>query len=139
MHYLVYVSSASKKMSEEELTLLLEKARQNNERLGITGLMIYIDGNIIQMLEGEEEKVRAVYNRILSDPRHHGVLKLLDRPLDKRNFENWSMQFKSMSDAAAASIVGYNNLKKENFLAPSNPAVHPGLKIIETFCNAIFF
>lgn len=139
MHYLVYVSSASKKMSEEELTLLLEKARQNNERLGITGLMIYIDGNIIQMLEGEEEKVRAVYNRILSDPRHHGVLKLLDRPLDKRNFENWSMQFKSMSHAAAASIVGYNNLKKENFLAPSNQAVHPGLKIIETFCNANFF
>ena len=139
MHFLVYVSSAKKKMSEEELTFILEQARQNNERLEITGIMIYIDGNIIQMLEGEEDKVRTVYNKILLDPRHSGVLKLLDGSLAKRNFENWSMGFKSMSNVTAANIVGYNNLKKENFLTPSNQAIHPALKIIATFCHTNLF
>lgn len=48
MYHLIYASSASKPFSQLELDDLLIKARQNNIRLGITGMLIYRDGNFIQ-------------------------------------------------------------------------------------------
>lgn len=135
MHYLAYVSSATNKLSEKELLSLLEKAKVNNERSGITGLLIYIDGNIIQILEGEKDNVYDIYSKISSDHRHTGILKLLEGSLSERNFKEWSMQFKSLSYAETSLITGYKNLSKENFLSYSNQVVHPALKLIASFCK----
>lgn len=43
--YHVYVSSSVNLMSREELVKLLTISRENNARLGITGLLLYKDGN----------------------------------------------------------------------------------------------
>jgi FAD-dependent sensor of blue light len=135
MYYIVYVSSATNDLSETELFVILEKARAKNEELGVTGLMIYIDGNIIQILEGEKQKVCDLYNVITADNRHSGIIKLLEGSLAKRNFEDWSMQFKSLSYGEAAKLAGYKDLNKGNFLTYSDKTAHPGLKIINTFCK----
>jgi hypothetical protein len=135
MYYIVYVSSAKSKFSEKELLSILDEARKNNAGMGITGLMVYIDGNIIQLLEGEENDVNTIYSKIALDTRHTGVLKLLSGPLAKRNFDDWSMQFKSLSYQDAEQISGYKNLDKEIFLRPSTGGVHPGLKVINAFCK----
>jgi len=67
MYHIVYVSSASSKFSEEELLSILDGARKANEALGVTGLLVYIDGNIIQLLEGEENDVKTIYAKIVLD------------------------------------------------------------------------
>ena len=38
--------------------------------MGITGLLLFIDGGFLQMLEGEERAVRELYTRIAADRRH---------------------------------------------------------------------
>jgi hypothetical protein len=43
----IYVSSSVKPFSNEELLELLGKSRENNERLGITGMLVYKGGVFI--------------------------------------------------------------------------------------------
>ena len=139
MYYIVYVSSATQDFPESELLAILEKARLKNKQLGITGLLIYIDGNIIQILEGEKKNVDDLYNVIKSDDRHSGIIKLLEGTLPQRNFEEWSMQFKSLSLTEAADLASYKHLNKENFLTPADKTAHPAVKIINTFCKTNMF
>ena len=54
MHQLVYVSAATHAFTKSELLELLNKARANNQRLGITGLLLFKDGDFIQLLEGDK-------------------------------------------------------------------------------------
>ena len=78
MFFLVYVSMAQEKMSKEDLLDILAQSREANAKAGITGMLLYKDGNFMQALEGEETAVRALYARICRDPRHRGILTLVE-------------------------------------------------------------
>ncbi len=64
MFFLVYVSSATRPFSGEDLRALLATCRKNNAELGVTGMLLYKDGNFMQVLEGDEEAVRGLYEKI---------------------------------------------------------------------------
>lgn len=108
MFFNVYVSSAIKLFSQSELLDLLAKSRGNNAKLGITGMLLYKDGNFMQALEGEEIAVRALYTKIGRDPRHRGMITILEGPLEERQFMNWSMGFCDLNSAAVLSTPGYS-------------------------------
>jgi hypothetical protein len=95
---IVYVSAASPLLRADALDQLLGQSRDNNARDGLTGMFIYHDGNILQVLEGKAEKVRATFARIASDTRHKQVLKLWSGPVAERAFEDWSMGFARLED-----------------------------------------
>lgn len=50
MFSLTYVSSVVEPFSERELGELLPKSRENSRRLDITGMLLYKDGNFMQVL-----------------------------------------------------------------------------------------
>lgn len=108
MFFLLYVSSAVKPFSRSDLLTLLEKCRDNNARLGITGMLLYKDGNFMQVLEGEEEPVRKLYDKIAADPRHNGEITLLQGSVEKRQFPVWSMGFRDLNFSDALATPGYN-------------------------------
>ena len=108
MFQLVYASTAVKLFSGSELLELLPHYREKNLRLGITGLLLYKHGSFMQALEGEEETVRALYDTIREDPRHHHVLTLMALPVAARQFPNWSMGFKDLGAVVADDVPGYN-------------------------------
>ena len=93
----VYVSSDSKRMSEEEMAELLRAARRNNEQLGITGMLLYRDGNFLQVLEGPAAAVDRVLGEIKLDPRHDGVITMSRKSIDERQFAEWPLAFRDMS------------------------------------------
>ena len=64
MFQLVYLSSASQPFSEDDLVALLTQARQNNTAHGLTGMLLYKDGNFMQVLEGDEAEVRRLFHTI---------------------------------------------------------------------------
>jgi hypothetical protein len=109
MHHIIYLSRVSQKPNPEELVALLVKARSSNEVAGITGAMVYGQGQFIQILEGEEAAVTALYERIVADPRHQAILKLADKPITERTFVKWSMAFRELSPEQAAELVGYTS------------------------------
>lgn len=110
---LVYVSSARELFSDEDLKALLAQSRENNQRLGLTGMLLYKDGNFMQLLEGPEDTVMALYARIERDPRHRGVLIVLKREVEERAFPDWSMGFKNLGDAALQQMPGYSPFLNE--------------------------
>jgi len=108
LFYLVYVSSAVKLFSASELVELLTKSRARNSEAGVTGMLLYKDGNFMQVLEGEKEAVLSLHTKILNDPRHRGLITLLQGELEEREFSDWSMAFRDMSKADGLSMSGYS-------------------------------
>lgn len=101
---LVYVSSAVRPFSRNELLDLLEQSRANNANLGITGMLLYKDGNFMQAVEGPEEAVRNLKRKIFADHRHHGLITMLQEYRDEREFGEWSMGFKDLSASASVHM-----------------------------------
>ena len=102
-----YVSSSVKPFNNHELHQLLDKARQNNEKLGITGMLLYKDGDFMQALEGDEVKVRSLSAQIAKDPRHRNVTTLADGHCTKREFPDWSMGFRDLN-GIDRDVPGYS-------------------------------
>jgi hypothetical protein len=91
--HLVYVSTARQLLDAEALESLLIQARERNERLAITGMLIYGAGNFIQALEGPHEAVLDVYASIQRDQRHHHIITLVEFDDDERDFPGWWMAY----------------------------------------------
>lgn len=122
MFRLVYVSSATQLFSQADLLDLLVKAREKNQRLGITGMLLYKDGDFMQALEGEEAVVRELFACIERDPRHDGTIVLLEEAVlkhdddaEERVFPDWSMGFRNFADADVQSIEGINKFMNYGF------------------------
>ncbi|MEP7187723.1 MAG: BLUF domain-containing protein, partial [Roseiflexaceae bacterium] len=61
MYYLSYASVAVTPFTSAALQALLLTSRRNNMQLGITGMLLYKDGEFMQVLEGEQAAVQALY------------------------------------------------------------------------------
>lgn len=96
---LVYVSAATAPFSPAELDALLATSRRNNSRDGISGILIYRDGDFLQVLEGPEPAVRSAYARIARDPRHMRIMMLDESRIEARAFGEWSMGFRRLGAA----------------------------------------
>lgn len=105
---LIYVSSAVRAFSEEELADLLSTSRENNARLSVTGMLLYKDGNFMQVLEGEEGRVRSLYAKIARDPRHSGEIVLQQGYSEERDFPEWTMGFQNLDSPETSSTPGYS-------------------------------
>jgi hypothetical protein len=122
---MTYVSSASIPFSNDELVDLLDISRRNNMLAGITGMLLYKDGNFLQVLEGEKSAVKALFEKVSRDPRHKGVIPLLEGEITQRDFPDWSMGFKNLTDISLNEFPGYNeflNLSLQDDELISNPS-----------------
>jgi hypothetical protein len=88
---LVYLSDATPGFTPADLKKILDAARLNNREASVTGLLLVEGGQFLQALEGEPSDVAAIFERIRSDPRHHGIAIQADREVSSREFGNWSM------------------------------------------------
>jgi len=104
---LVYLSTATQPMSPEDLTELLRLSRERNAQRGITGILMYCKHHFLQVLEGPEDAVSALFERISRDGRHKDIQVLLRQKAGQRDFEEWQMAFRAVSDAEAQEIMGY--------------------------------
>lgn len=94
MFSLVYLSAAAVPFPQPELDALLEKSRSNNARDGISGILLYRDGDFLQVLEGPRDAVLRTYERIGRDTRHNRIIMLDESPITDRAFGDWSMGFR---------------------------------------------
>jgi hypothetical protein len=115
----VYVSSAVSLMSEEELISILQVSRRNNAREGITGMLLYRDGNFMQVLEGPESKVSERLAIICKDSRHRSFLRLVTIHDQTRSFQEWSMGFRNLSSLEPEELSGYTSFLSTSLLDAS--------------------
>jgi hypothetical protein len=105
----IYASAATRDYQTKELADLLERARETNDRLGLTGMLLYIEGSFFQILEGAPEVVDALFAKIEQDKRHTRVTKIIREPIPKRSFGAWTMGFYKVSREELAGLVGVND------------------------------
>lgn len=109
MFYLTYVSSAVKPFSIEQLVALLQTCHRNNSQLDVSGMLLYKDGNFMQLLEGDKDTVLAVHATIKGDSRHTGLLTMIQGEQAARQFPGWSMGFRDLNAPDVESIPGYSD------------------------------
>ena len=96
----MYVSSSKPRGTKVSVEPILEQSRHNNALDGISGLL-WTDGvRFLQVLEGDPEAVGATFARISKDGRHHAIVTLSDREVEKREFGSWSMAHRRVDDTA---------------------------------------
>ncbi len=108
MRSLVYASRALGSFDDAELLALLDTARSRNDEHGVTGMLVYAAGSFLQLLEGEDDAVEAIWDRIRMDPRHTELRVLQDGPARQRLFGEWSMGFQHPDQALLEeTLPGY--------------------------------
>lgn len=105
---LVYASSAVDPLGPDDLVQIVRASRRNNAADGVTGVLAYHGGNIMQAIEGPEPAVDALFSRIQADPRHRGVLVLYRSPVDARSFPDWTMGL--VAPEAPAGVEGVQDV-----------------------------
>ncbi|CAB4699948.1 MAG: hypothetical protein F2667_04720 [Actinobacteria bacterium] len=128
---LTYVSSATALFTEADLVEMLVSIRPRNEAAGVSGMLLYRDGNIIQTLEGPQAAVQSTFDAIRRDTRHSGLLVLLERPIAERAFPQWSMGFRAVSDQEISEIEGYDRFLERNDAAPAS--ADPARQLLHLF------
>lgn len=134
MRYVVYVSAATRLMSDGELMSLLEVSRDRNEADGLTGMLLYKDGSFMQALEGEEGALERTCERILRDPRHSGLVFLRRGEIAAQSFAGWAMGFRSVAAGELEKVPGFARLGDETFTSPRIIAKpHLAVRLLKTF------
>ena len=88
---LLYISTARRPLTAEELADILRASRRNNARVDVGGLLIVGGRRFLQALEGPEAAVMATFHRINADPRHFAVVQLAREEITDRQFSQWTM------------------------------------------------
>jgi hypothetical protein len=113
--HLIYSSSAAERFDQRALKGMLEICRRNNEPRGITGLLLYRDGQFLQYLEGTRAAVAATYAHIKLDRRHSSARIVRAGALEGRVFPQWLMGYKNLAGIRAANTAGYSECLQTNF------------------------
>lgn len=88
---IAYVSALQDYPSRAEIEVLMSGWRRRNAERGITGLLLYDTGSVFQLIEGFPEDVVRLYDKIVADPRHHFLARLIHHSACERAFGDWSM------------------------------------------------
>lgn len=107
-YQLIYASTASPDTTESDVIAIMQKAYHNNKQRGITGIILYKNGNFMQIIEGEREVVEALYRTISQDPRHMNVMAIMTRSVVEREFSDWSMGIRDLNNFDLSILEAYN-------------------------------
>jgi hypothetical protein len=93
-------------MSLADLEEILVDARAGNERRQVTGVLVYVEGVFMQILEGEEDVLRSLMHSIASDTRHTDVKVFYEAAVAHRTFTSWRMAYLSATPKQMAAWAG---------------------------------
>lgn len=128
MYRIIYLSSAVNPMNDFELDELLLKAKNNNLRNNISGILLHIDGDFLQVLEGEKQNVIALFEKIKHDPRHQSILTVIEGKIQNRQFKDWSMGYKSTKYHEINEIEDLENFDRKTLFETGGKTVMIFLK-----------
>ena len=101
----MYVSTKHASFSDEEITELGHRSSLNNNRLGLTGVLISVHEYFFQILEGKQAVLESLLEKIRSDSRHRDVTILsVEYGLEDRLFTDWGMRTVCLNDESGVLL-----------------------------------
>ncbi len=89
-------------------------ARKNNERLELTGLLVFGNGGFLQVFEGPDDAVDFLYEKLCADPRHE-MLMQSHRFTRERSFPEWRMGYVRLGQERKSRISGFSSFFDSDF------------------------
>ncbi len=93
MHRIIYLSSSVEYLNGKKIDLLLTQSRKKNLEKEITGVLLYIEGDFLQVIEGPKVAIIDLFESIKKDIRHKGIITIVNTTINKRYFPKWNMGF----------------------------------------------
>jgi len=95
---LTYISRYNTKNANIELARILEQARRNNERKGITGVLVMNESYFLQVIEGARPVINKLLRKLVNDERHFDLEVIDCIAVEERHWNKWSMKYLTISD-----------------------------------------
>ncbi len=108
LYRLIYVSTAKEDLRDADISNILNTSQSNNFERYITGFLAHNGSSFMQALEGPEAEVRETYESIVDDNRHHCIVQIAGERIDRRAFEEWSMNYHRTDDPKGAMEIRVN-------------------------------
>ena len=102
---MLYVSTAVGPITTAVTGTILRSAQAHNASNGITGVLCQGQGVYLQVLEGEQNQLEALYARILLDKRHQNVVLRQQEGIARRRYGQWSMAHVDLTNVAQAEAT----------------------------------
>ncbi|ASO05910.1 FAD-dependent sensor of blue light [Arenibacter algicola] len=103
MYQLSYSSRATQDISEEVISGILTTSRERNKAIGVTGCLVFHKFSFIQIIEGEKNHIKSLFEDIRRDKRHSDVTLLWEGKNNGRNFSDWNMAYFTESKERSGS------------------------------------
>jgi hypothetical protein len=106
LYRMSYCSLSQQPVTHALVRELLMVSRFNNRRDHISGMLLADGSRFMQVLEGPEAAVRAMYHDIQADPRHRCVVELMrEKQATERWYPNWSMGYAELSAHELSHVI----------------------------------
>jgi len=129
---LCYVSNSNMNFTNKDLDQLFNITKKNNLKLNITGVLIFNNGNFLQIMEGDEKKISNLYLKISLDKKHSNLIKLIEKPITERMFEDYGTGFSVIKDRKKQKpLYDYLDWLKNAEIQSVDKIIH----VIEQFCE----
>ncbi len=127
MHMIAYISDCSLADNQLDKVIadIVATAKKENPWHRITGVLFYVHGKFLQIIEGDEQELRQLMKNIEADNRHRNVDYLIDTPVQDRGFGSWNMDSFNLDDGATIDAQILKDLTKafEKSLVPRSDAL----------------
>jgi hypothetical protein len=117
MSRLLYYSEV-REIGSGGVQAILYTSRRNNNRTGLTGLLLFNRNYFLQALEGARKEVTATFCKIAADQRHGDVTLVSVHDIEVRDFPKWTMGYIPSTSPELNSLL-HEFLPTQEFAPPS--------------------
>jgi len=129
-----YVSTARRDIDQNKIHELFYNSCQNNIAQGISGILLYNEGNFMQILEGSRSNIISLFQAIKKDQRHSDIITLFEKPIPYCIFKGYNSGFSTIENND--HIENLNNyLTLLEFIEDTNTSVV--ISALHRFLNTI--
>jgi hypothetical protein len=102
--HVIYLGAASPELPEHDTVKFLNEARKANRQNDISGMMLYVGGCLLMLLEGSAANIDSASRAISADKRK--LRMILREPIPEREFPEWIMGFETIEPLEAGRLLG---------------------------------
>jgi hypothetical protein len=104
MRQLIYRSTTTNPSGRaaDAIPGIVRQSVARNGLEGITGLLYSEDDSFLQVIEGPDDSIADLIDRLEQDERHRNLRILVDRDTDGREFGDWTMIYRDRRESADA-------------------------------------
>lgn len=88
-----YTSKANPELSKLEIEELFKFSLEQNTECNVSGILLHSIGNFFQVLEGNEQYLKSLFEKIKSDSRHSEIFTIYNKSTLHPTFLKYDSKF----------------------------------------------